>query len=284
MALTPPAIRVVLYEGPGAVPVDGAMCLDAVRGLLEQGWAVTRAGVGCPLPPQEHGAVVVVGRADQPPAAFGAAAVGGANLHWHPLGNDPAALPQAVLAQVASDGSPTSAPWNPWFPVIDYDRCTQCLQCLSFCLFGVYGIDADHRIQVQNPEACKTLCPACSRVCPEAAIMFPKYQAGPINGDAVSEADLQREKMKVDLSSMLGGDVYALLRDRGERTRNRFDKERNADQALSERRKCLCQLGELAAAIPPEVLRQLPSPEEIARKAAEAAARAATARGRTAGS
>ena len=60
------------------------------------------------------------------------------------------------------------------------------MQCLSFCLFGVYGVDDEKRIQVQNQDNCKTNCPACSRVCPEAAIMFPKYKAGPINGDVVS--------------------------------------------------------------------------------------------------
>ncbi|MGA7904151.1 MAG: hypothetical protein WCA06_16085, partial [Terrimicrobiaceae bacterium] len=90
------------------------------------------------------------------------------------------------------------AGWKPWFPVIDYDRCTNCMQCLSFCLFGVYGVDAEKRIQVQNQDKCKTNCPACSRVCPEAAIMFPKYKSGPINGDEVSADDLRREKMKVD--------------------------------------------------------------------------------------
>ena len=60
------------------------------------------------------------------------------------------------------------------------------MQCLSFCLFGVYGVDDQKRIQVQNQDNCKTNCPACSRVCPEAAIMFPKYKAGPINGDLVT--------------------------------------------------------------------------------------------------
>ena len=54
-------------------------------------------------------------------------------------------------------------------------------------------------------ESCKTNCPACSRVCPEAAIIFPKYASGPINGDVVSDADLKREKMKVDISALLGG-------------------------------------------------------------------------------
>ena len=39
--------------------------------------------------------------------------------------------------------------------------------------------------------------------------MFPKYKAGPINGDVVSDADLNREKMKIDISALLGGDVYS---------------------------------------------------------------------------
>jgi Pyruvate/2-oxoacid:ferredoxin oxidoreductase delta subunit len=167
--------------------------------------------------------------------------------------------------------------WKPWFPVIDYDRCTNCMQCLSFCLFGVYGVDDEKRIQVQNQDNCKTNCPACSRVCPEAAIMFPKYKAGPINGDVVSDSDLNREKMKIDISALLGGDVYSMLRTRSERARSRFSKERDADKALAERQKCLVKLGSIANDIPPEVLMSLPSPEEIARRAEEAAAKAKAA-------
>src|SRR6185436_7835541 len=151
--------------------------------------------------------------------------------------------------------------------------CTNCMQCLSFCLFGVYGVDHDKRIQVQNQDNCKTNCPACSRVCPEAAIMFPKYKAGPINGDLVSESDLNREKMKIDISALLGGDVYEMLRLRSEKAKSRFSKERDSDKALKERQKCLVKLAE-AAEIPPEVLMSLPSPEEIQRRAEEAKARA----------
>src|SRR5207237_2857495 len=162
--------------------------------------------------------------------------------------------------------------WKPWFPVIDYDRCTNCMQCLSFCLFGVYGVDSGHRIQVQNNDNCKTNCPACSRVCPEAAIMFPKYKAGPINGDVVSHADLQREKMKIDISALLGGDVYQMLRDRSERAKSRFSKARDSDKALKERQKCLTKLAQMGD-IPPEVLMSLPSPEEIQRRAEEAKAK-----------
>jgi Pyruvate/2-oxoacid:ferredoxin oxidoreductase delta subunit len=163
--------------------------------------------------------------------------------------------------------------WKPWFPVIDYDRCTNCMQCLSFCLFGVYGVDGEQSIQVQNNDQCKTNCPACSRVCPEAAIMFPKYKAGPINGDVVSQADLQREKMKVDISALLGGDVYQMLRERSDKAKSRFSKERDSDKALKERQKCLVKLQE-AGDIPAEVLMSLPSPEEIQKRAREAAAKA----------
>ncbi|MDG2125421.1 MAG: ferredoxin family protein [Verrucomicrobiales bacterium] len=165
--------------------------------------------------------------------------------------------------------------WKPWFPVIDYSRCTNCLQCLSFCLFDVYGLDEDQQIQVQNNEKCKTNCPACSRVCPEVAIMFPKYKAGPINGEPVSKADLEGEKMKVDISSLLGGDIYASLKNRSEKAKSRFSAERSSDKALNEREKCLTKL-QKDGFIPAEVLASidvssLPSPEEIKAKAAQIA-------------
>ena len=108
--------------------------------------------------------------------------------------------------------------------------------------------------------------------------MFPKYKAGPINGDVVSEADLDREKMKVDISALLGGDVYALLRERSEKAKSRFSKERDANKALQERQKCLVKLAQ-SGDIPPEVLMSLPSPDEIARRAEEAKARAQAASG-----
>src|SRR5205085_2423964 len=124
------------------------------------------------------------------------------SVRFHDITNrDAAAVADLVETERAGTGAVRHGEWKPWFPVIDYDRCTNCMQCLSFCLFGVYGVDKESRLQVQNQDNCKTNCPACSRVCPEAAIMFPKYKAGPINGDVVSEADLQREKMKIDISA-----------------------------------------------------------------------------------
>jgi len=133
----------------------------------------------------------------------------------------------------------STAGWIPWFPVIDYGRCTDCRQCLNFCLFGVFGLAADGTVAVERPEKCKTNCPACARVCPEAAIIFPKYGKAPINGAEVRPEDLQREKMKTDPSGLLRGDVYAALRRRG--------------SGLAELRDRLD--------IPPEVLAALPAAE-----------------------
>ena len=161
--------------------------------------------------------------------------------------------------------------WKPWFPVIDYSRCTNCMQCLSFCLFDVYGVSADSKIQVQNQSNCKTDCPACSRVCPEVAIMFPKYRHGPINGEEVTADDVRREAMKVDISALLGGDIYSMLRDRSVKAKSRFSKERDDERALKERQTCLVALqGDLD--MPAEVLAALPSPEEIMAKAEAARA------------
>jgi Pyruvate/2-oxoacid:ferredoxin oxidoreductase delta subunit len=113
--------------------------------------------------------------------------------------------------------APAADAWVPWFPVIDCDRCTNCKQCLSFCLFGVYAMDADDRVEVRNPDHCKTGCPACARVCPNVAIMFPKYGQRPINGDEIRQGDLSHEPVSVDVSSLLGGDIHALLRARRDR-------------------------------------------------------------------
>jgi Pyruvate/2-oxoacid:ferredoxin oxidoreductase delta subunit len=188
-------------------------------------------------------------------------------------GMDAAAVVAAAEGVRDGTNAAKAGAWKPWFPVIDFRRCTNCMQCLSFCLFDVYGVTTEGRIQVRNQDNCKTDCPACSRVCPEVAIMFPKYRHGPINGDEVSEDDIRREAMKVDISALLGGDVYAMLRDRSAKAKSRFSKERDDERALKERQNCLLKLQQQMD-IPMEVLAALPSPDEIRSKAEEAAARA----------
>ena len=270
-------LRIVLYEGGGAQALGAADRFTAVTTLLERGYAITCANGARPVAPSDRGALLVLGHFDvgSPPQAEDAA--GQVALRFQDItGLDAPRIADAVEAVRNDAAAVRHGEWKPWFPVIDYDRCTNCMQCLSFCLFGVYGVDEQQRIQVQNNDNCKTNCPACSRVCPEAAIMFPKYKAGPINGDVVSDADLQREKMKVDISALLGGDVYSLLRERSEKAKSRFNKERDSNKALTERQKCLTKLAQ-SGDIPPEVLMSLPSPEEIARRAEEAKAKAQAA-------
>jgi Pyruvate/2-oxoacid:ferredoxin oxidoreductase delta subunit len=278
MALKDPALRVVLYEGEGAETLSTDERFATMASLLNSGYSVTRtASRSRSVAPEDSSPLLVLARwgAEGSPNLDTADAI---PVHFRDLGE--ASGEDKLLAMVETARAKTQAAqhgtWKPWFPVIDYDRCTNCMQCLSFCLFGVYGVDGERRIQVQNQDNCKTNCPACSRVCPEAAIMFPKYKAGPINGDTVSASDLQREKMKIDISSLLGGDVYEMLRNRSERAKSRFSKERDSDKALTERQKCLVKLAQ-AGDIPPEVLMSLPSPEEIARRAEEAAAKAKAA-------
>jgi Pyruvate/2-oxoacid:ferredoxin oxidoreductase delta subunit len=270
-------LRVVFHEGDGATALDGSERFAAISALLEKGHAVTRTVAGGQVAPHPRGRLVVLGRFADGRAPAAEDAAGAVDVTFHDItGRDAQSIAALVEQTRESTGAAKHGEWKPWFPVIDYDRCTNCMQCLSFCLFGVYGVDGDSRIQVQNNDNCKTNCPACSRVCPEAAIMFPKYKSGPINGDAVSSADLQREKMKIDISALLGGDVYAMLRTRSEKNKSRFSKERDSDKALAERQKCLTKLA-AAGDIPAEVLMSLPSPEEIVRRAEEAKQKAAAA-------
>jgi len=90
-----------------------------------------------------------------------------------------------------------------WYPVIDYSRCTNCLECLDFCLFGVYGVDSLERIVTENQDQCKKGCPACSRVCPQQAIIFPEYKSAAIAGAETGAVG----GLKIDLSRLFGGDA-----------------------------------------------------------------------------
>ena len=102
------------------------------------------------------------------------------------------AMPQEVT-RIADE------PERRWYPVIDYSRCTNCMECIDFCLFGVYGIDRVETILVEQPDNCRKGCPACSRVCPENAIIFPQHKTPGIAGAPVGLVSL-----KIDLSKLFG--------------------------------------------------------------------------------
>ena len=109
----------------------------------------------------------------------------------HSVPNTPTFAPDQLL----------QAAGRRWYPVIDYSRCTNCMECIDFCLFGVYGVDTQERILVENQDNCKKGCPACSRVCPEQAIMFPDYKTAAIAGAPVGAIG----NLKIDLTKLFGG-------------------------------------------------------------------------------
>ncbi len=109
------------------------------------------------------------------------------------------ALPLADVPTPAAVMRIDEEPGRRWYPVIDYSRCTNCMECIDFCLFGVYGVDRVETILVEQPDNCRKGCPACSRVCPENAIIFPQHKTPTIAGAAVVA-----ESLKIDLSKLFG--------------------------------------------------------------------------------
>jgi NAD-dependent dihydropyrimidine dehydrogenase PreA subunit len=272
--MTSTPFRIALYEGTGSRPFEPATRLSMLTALLEKGYSTTVVRPGGQVSAPTQGHLLVLGRFDD---AKPARVDGDVTVFFRQADAlDATSVLPLVEGVRAEAGLPPAPKWKPWFPVIDYDRCTNCMQCLSFCLFDVYGVSDEKKIQVQNHNKCKTDCPACSRVCPEVAILFPKYRHGPINGDEVNSDDLRRETMKVDISALLGGDIYQALRDRSAKSKSRFSKERDEDKALEERKRCLIQLGK-DLEIPAEVFASLPSIDQIKAKAEEASAKATAA-------
>ena len=64
-----------------------------------------------------------------------------------------------------------------------------------------------HRDSNQN---CKNNCPACSRVCPAEAVIFPKYERSPINGGSASEEGV----IMLDMDTMYADALRARLEQR----------------------------------------------------------------------
>ncbi len=152
-------------------------------------------------------------------------------------GGDPAAGCDALNGEPSADADRDTTELLPaadaWFPVIDYDRCVNCKQCLSFCLFGVYELGSDGKVAVRNPLNCKNNCPACARICPEVAIVFPKLEDGPLNGGEIKDEEIARTEAKANADRILGGDIYAALASRRKRAKSRLFKTSDQDPNAS---------------------------------------------------
>ena len=258
MTGNPPAktLKILLYEAKGSKALEKNFKNTLLASLLSDGIAVHCVKDNSEIEVSEKQPLCVVGDFDEIPAHD--------SLEFLNVNGKSVDLAIEEIKAKADQQKKERTVWKPWFPVIDYDRCTNCMQCLTFCLFDVYSTK-EGQITVNNEDKCKTDCPACSRVCPEVAILFPKYGKGPINGDEVKAEDIQREKMKIDISSLLGGDILSKLKTRHTDAKQRFSKERDEKKALRERERCLTKLKE-ELDIPDSVLKSLPSPEMIQAK------------------
>ncbi|HBO46379.1 MAG TPA: hypothetical protein DD670_21115 [Planctomycetaceae bacterium] len=161
-------------------------------------WRLRAAGVSGFLAPVDEDAATPAATTPDIASGSGSRAVWCLDLHDYARPDDCAEAVRRILSRVGGDdakaGRATEAreivePTSPrWYPVIDRDRCVNCLECLNFCLFGVFGLDATETILVEQPDACRPGCPACARVCPSGAILFPEHGDPTISGRAAPGA------------------------------------------------------------------------------------------------
>ena len=114
----------------------------------------------------------------------------------------------------------------PWYPVIDRTLCTGCGTCRDYCLFSVYACDdalpARDRVGVVSPLNCKTGCPACARLCPTGALIFPFCHEAALNGEIETPAPRSRDA----LTAALGDDPMRLLAERRKQKQRLIDPSR----------------------------------------------------------
>jgi len=126
-----------------------------------------------------------------------------------------------------------------WYPLVDFGRCQNCLECLNFCLFGVFNVDQSGQLFVEQPDACRDGCPACARVCPSRAIVFPHHDNPAIAGDHQAPAATYNPGL-VQLISGLGSlvgpggsnlqELAAAERDRALAEKKQDDLDRLVDE------------------------------------------------------
>ena len=95
-----------------------------------------------------------------------------------------------------------------------------------------------------NPKGCKSNCPACGRICPHTAIVFPKYEhGGAIAGaEAINEIE-EQQRQQQDINSILGSDIYNSL-ERRKLKRQSIIRSSSMQSAIQERNKALSESGD----------------------------------------
>ena len=114
----------------------------------------------------------------------------------------------------------------PWYPVIDRTLCTGCGTCRDYCLFSVFASDGakqgSGRVSVTAPLNCKTGCPACARLCPEGALIFPFCHEAELNGEVEHPVHRSADA----LAAALGDDPMRMLAERRKQKQRLIDPSR----------------------------------------------------------
>ncbi len=143
-------------------------------------------------------------------------------------------------SEIGSSKLASITEWPSWYPIIDYSRCTSCGQCADFCLFGVYE-NIDNKVVVVNPQGCKNNCPACGRICPQTAIIFPKYEhQGAIAGSETIDEMAEQKRQSQDIDAILGSNIYKALEMRKAK-RQSIIRSTAMQQAIADRDKALAE-------------------------------------------
>ena len=200
IAVDGPVMR-QLHETDGTMLVVGPMQARAIHWLLKKNglkgrFAEVEKGVPGQVPIEaEMRLIFCVGTVGLEPSEVVEACVASLNLSDGKSGVASESQQQLKVERIEETTS------TRWYPVVDRDRCTNCLECLNFCLFGVFGLDDNESLAIDQPDACRPGCPACSRICPEGAIMFPDHHDPAISGDSRASSS----GLKLDLSQLFGG-------------------------------------------------------------------------------
>ena len=118
MSLTDePTLRVVLYEGVNARPLEADERYMALTTLLEKGFAVTRVVESGQVAPHHRGSLLVLGQFPngQPPQATDLYAE--AQVRFQDISSfDGSRIAQLAENVRAEMGAAKHGDWKPWFP------------------------------------------------------------------------------------------------------------------------------------------------------------------------
>src|SRR6185312_11345729 len=135
-------LRVVLYEGNGAQPLEAGDRFAAMTSLLEKGFAVTRVAAGGRVAPADHASLLVLGRFNQGRAPQAEDTDGQVNLRFQDIsGFEANRVGETVEAVRADTTAAKYADWKSCFTGPVYDSSINRMQWRSFCLFGIFGVD-----------------------------------------------------------------------------------------------------------------------------------------------